>query len=438
MNLWLYTSWRHLIFLLVCILIFQLFAYLLGRKLVHSAYYQLDEDALERRLYRYRRDSLQSLADFEYWLKEQPSLQRPLFDTSQKVCVAIISAANSNSIKVMIGSLLAGIRLSHADRINLRIYQTMTMNNDPLLNQLYPLKDVIRITSLDYPTEIINLQGLSDRARQLLERSLVMKDLYQRQCQYGLLLEDTLVAAGNWSDRILSLLERVNGWGSTMSNFSGWMTIRLFANNKSQHWTWYPKDVLQLISLAAGLTGLVLMITWLIFGLAMEGDPTGSSSWKNNLALLSVPVIGILFINFLIILWLIGKAALMSSGAEISPSSAVGSGYEAANLYSHRTLINYSSYLEDVFYQAHQLNGLTKLKSFDEYLLEVQRNQQRQTLEKGLFLIQHPSIFQRSFPSSDDPTISINSAIYADYFVGEDRSVKFDPNEFLELDINRI
>ncbi len=208
-------EWRQSVFLVASVIVLHVIVWIIGYHTPSSHYFSgIDEDTWERRIDRIRRQGIQ--ADMRSWHVEHRSREKdeksmsssssPLFANSRyrmDLCVAVINE-DGRSLEPMMGALLSRLPLLYEDRVRVSIFNTTTMRGDRRLADLVEQEELLYPRHWQPTRELI---GASDNLRRMVEYDAVLKTLAGRNCRYGLILADNLLAAEGWADRVLRIIE---------------------------------------------------------------------------------------------------------------------------------------------------------------------------------------------------------------------------------------
>jgi hypothetical protein len=203
-------------------------------------HYDKTYEAYLMKTFNLEKSSINARIKMESWLIKQN--KTILFNNNNNtsfICIAILSKNRINSkinyINQAVMSLLTRVNINkYENNVSIMLFNTETisiMNTNAL-----KLKNLINIENLS--SNIINSNL---RVKEAADYALALRKLNSKNCKYQLLLEDDAIAAFNWMERILKIIDEL-----LLIHRNNWFIVKLFTGYKFYDWDWiHSKEIIR-------------------------------------------------------------------------------------------------------------------------------------------------------------------------------------------------
>lgn len=424
-------SLKQILFLSAVIGIGHLiFRFIISPRIPYSKYFQHDIDKLKKQIKMHRETGLRALEQY------RSKIPGTVFasPSAKRLCVGITSVYRKDVayLEQTVASLLTRAPLSYQDKIHLTVYNL----DDPPSKHLNAkdLSKLVKVQNGSY--KIVDPDaGPFERRRikvkEFLDYIVVLKEEQKRGCQYYLILEDDVLAAQDWAEKTLKLLDEIDVRKEDYS------VVKLFTMEFFQpaKWMWSRWTDYFLI------TGLTLLFAVVIYSAMIFGarainklmnrevpedyelkNPEGPPYWGHFTTFNLIAFLGLLG----------GTLSWVLNGNRVSfvrepvglSERELGAMYQA-NLYSADALDRWIDFMTDVYVEARD-KGI-RLQPKDVYVDDFNAQQREKYQKQFKSMIYTPNIFQHTgIESSIGNTRTVHSAMISYSFPDDDTPITFD------------
>jgi hypothetical protein len=381
--------------------------------------------------------STKTISDLREYLRDH-NIQGPLFnrDDVKKICVSILSVARPGQryLTQTVAALLSRMPLHLQSQIQITIHN---MNIPPEENsEALGLKDLIHVRNAIYRPER-HPKSYANKylnfVKESIDYTVVLDHVYGSGCEYGLLLEDDALAAGDWAIKLLQTIDQMP------TSTPPWMVMKLFSTFKWIPFYWgSPSDVALIAALSVILSFLIASTVFIVakaFGASKRDQPRYellSSKRQIDQNLIGVPniwTIILLLVSSGLFVVFLGKHNILLYGPGVHNIS-IGASC-VANLYPRAELKKFRDYLYDSFSKYEAEDNLWELPNKDLHFREVIAQEEVKNGWRYQELIRLPNLFQHiGAKTSLDKSSSFETTAISRHYLDNEMPIIFDPKKF--------
>lgn len=237
---------------------YMAFAWVVSPRIPNSRYHRHDLALLQRRIQMQRTTGLRALQQYRSKVPG-PVFARP---SARQLCVGIASVARKDQpyLEQTVASLLTRVPLSYQDRIRITLYN---LDDPPAKHTVArALASTVAVETPSFRTvdPDVPITRANIKTKEFLDYIVLLEREQQHGCSHYLILEDDVLAARHWADKVFDVIRQMGAAGGDYSVVKLFCTM--YTGREQWSWTcWHDWLVVPALALLIGglLYGTMLL-----------------------------------------------------------------------------------------------------------------------------------------------------------------------------------